>query len=295
MLLAVLTLVFAAVDFLPGNAARAALGRDATPEQVAAYEHALGLDRPLAVRYVDWLGGLLTGDLGTTVRGIPIGEVVSTKMPNTLLLGGLALVVTALVTVAGGAVWALRPRGISARVLSPSTTMMIAVPEFVVATMLVFVFSLGAGWFPAVTITNAAGAPASPSMLVLPVLALAIPQSAWNIRVARAALVDASGSPHVSAAELDGLGQRHILFRHVFPIALPTIATSLATSVGMLLGGALVVETIFNYPGIGSVLAGSVADRDAVLVASVVALPGAAITVILLAADLLRVWAVRGR
>lgn len=295
LLLLVLALVFVAVDLLPGSAVKSALGRDATADQIAAREQALGLDRALPVRFAIWLKGLLTGDLGTTVRGTPITDILSAKFPNTLLLGGLALVVTIAAAIVGGAVWAMRPRGVAARVLSPATTMVIAVPEFVIATLLVFALSLGTGWFPAVTITNTAGAPADASMLVLPVLALAIPQSGWNIRVARAALDEASLAPHVHAAELDGLPRRHILLRHILPIALPTIATSLATSVGMLLGGALVVETIFNYPGIGSVLAGSVADRDAALVASVVALTGTAITLVLLAADLLRAWSVKGR
>jgi len=295
LLLLVLALVFVAVDLLPGSAVKSALGRDATAEQIAAREHALGLDRALPVRFAIWLKGLLTGDLGTTVRGTPITDILAAKFPNTLLLGGLALVVTTAAAIVGGAVWAMRPRGAAARVLSPATTMVIAVPEFVIAILLVLAFSLGTGWFPAVTITDRAGAPADASMLVLPVLALAIPQSGWNIRVTRAALAEASLAPHVHAAELDGLARRHILLRHILPLALPTIATSLATSVGMLLGGALVVETIFNYPGIGSVLAGSVADRDAVLVASVVALTGAAITLVLLAADLLRAWSVKGR
>ncbi|WP_225928474.1 ABC transporter permease [Rhodococcus opacus] len=295
LLLIVLALVFVAVDLLPGSAVQAALGRDATPAQVAAREHALGLDRALPVRFATWIRGLVTGDLGTTVRGTPIADILASKFPNTLLLGGLAFVVTTVAAIIGGAVWAMRPRGVSARVLSPATTMVIAVPEFVIATLLVFAFSLGTGWFPAVTITDRAGAPADASMLILPVLALAIPQSGWNIRVTRAALDEAAQAPHVHAATLDGLPRRQILLRHILPLALPTIATSLATSVGMLLGGALVVETIFNYPGIGSVLAGSVADRDAVLVASVVALTGAAITLVLLAADLLRAWSVRGR
>ena len=295
LLLLVLALVFVAVDLLPGSAVKSALGRDASAEQIAAREHALGLDRALPVRFAVWLKGLLTGDLGTTVRGTPITDILAAKFPNTLLLGGLALVVTTAAAIVGGAVWAMRPRGVTARVLSPATTMVIAVPEFVIAILLVFAFSLGTGWFPAVTITDSAGAPADASMLILPVLALAIPQSGWNIRVTRAALDEAAQAPHVHAAELDGLSRRHVLLRHILPIALPTIATSLATSVGMLLGGALVVETIFNYPGIGSVLAGSVSDRDAVLVASVVALTGAAITLVLLAADLLRAWSVKGR
>lgn len=295
ILVVVLMLVFVAIDLLPGSAVKSALGRDATAEQIAAREHDLGLDRALPVRFANWIRGLMTGDLGTTVRGTPITDILTAKFPNTVLLGGLALVVTTAAAIVGGAVWAMRPRGVIARVLSPATTMVIAVPEFVIANVLVFALALGTGWLPAVTTTDTAGAPANASMLVLPVLALAVPQAGWNIRVTRAALDEATQAPHVHAAELDGLPRRHILLRHILPIALPTVATSLATSVGMLLGGALLVETIFNYPGIGSVLASSVADRDAALVASVVALTGAAITLVLLAADLLRMWSVKGR
>lgn len=294
-LLVVLIIVWSAVDLLPGNGVAAVLGRDATPEQIAAREHALGLDRPLPVRFASWLGGLFSGDFGTTVRGTSINALLDTKFPNTLLLGGVALAVTAAVALAGGAWWTLRPRGPVARVLGPATTMVIAIPEFVIATLLVFVFSLGTGWFPAVTQIDHAGRPAQWSMLVLPVLALAIPQSGWNIRVTRAALAEAGALPHVRAAELDGLSARRIMTHHVLPLAAPTIVASLVTSAGMLLGGALVVETIFNYPGIGSVLASSVTDRDASVVVSVVAVTGAAITLALLLADALRAWAVRGR
>ncbi|GAB2551099.1 ABC transporter permease [Nocardia heshunensis] len=292
-LLLVLGVVFTTVAVLPGGGAASVLGRDATPEQIAAYETAHGMNRPLPLRFWSWLTGLLHGDLGTSLRGTAINEMLATKFPNTLLLGGIALALTTLAAITVGAWWFLHPRG-PARLLDPVTTAAVAVPEFVVATVLVFTFALGLGWLPAATVTDATGAP-DPASLVLPVLALAIPQSAWNIRVARAALGEAATLPHVHAAELDGLAPRRILIRHVLPIAAPTIAASLATSVGMLLGGALVVESVFNYPGIGSVLAGSVTDRDPAVVAAVVALAGAAITGVLLVADLVRGWSLRGQ
>jgi peptide/nickel transport system permease protein len=295
LLIAVLVLVFAAVELLPGNAARAVLGRDAGAADIVAREHELGLDRPWPVRFLDWLGGLATGDLGVSARGVPVGDLIASQFPNTLLLGGLALAVTVLASVPLGLLWTARPGGRLARVLEPVSTMVIAVPEFVVATVLVLVLALWAGWFPAVTVASAAGTPASAGMLVLPVAALAIPQTGWNTRVVRAALDDASAAPHVQAAELDGLAPRRVLVRHVLPVAVPTIAASIATTVGMLLGGAVVVETIFNYPGVGSVLAGSVGDRDAPLIAAVVAMTGTTIMVVLLVADGLRAWATRGR
>ena len=183
--------------------------------------------------------------------------MVAEKFPNTVLLGAIAILVTAIAAISIGALWSLFPHSIVARALSSVTLAVIAIPEFVIAVGLVFTFALILGWLPAVTTTSASGAPSDATVLILPVLALAIPQSGWNIRVTRAA--------------------------------------SLATTVGMVLGGALVVETIFNYPGLGTVLSGAVTDRDAPVVAGVVALTGAVITLVLMLADLLRNWAVRGR
>ncbi|WP_433734457.1 ABC transporter permease [Nocardia sp. CA-129566] len=294
LLIALLATVFAAVDLLPGNTARAVLGRDATAERIAAKEHELGLDRPLPVRFVEWLSGVATGDFGRTARGRSINELLADKFPPTLLLGGIAFLVTVMASLLLGGWWAAR-QGASTRFLQPTTTAAAAIPEFVIATLLILVFSLGAGWLPAVTITGRSGLPASPDMLVLPVLALAIPQIGWNTRVVRAALLDAARAPHVESAVLEGLSTTTVLTRHVLPFALPTIVASFATTVGMLLGGALVVETIFNYPGLGAVLASSVADRDTSLIAAVVALTGVVIMAMLAAADGIRAWASRGR
>ncbi|WP_245678037.1 ABC transporter permease [Nocardia acidivorans] len=295
LLIALLALVFVVVDLLPGNAARAVLGRDATPASVAAKEHELGLDRPLPVRFRDWISGAATGDFGTTARGLSVNHLLAAKFPQTLLLTSLAMAVTVLLALVCGVWWAARPTGFAARVLQPGSAFVIAVPEFVLATLLVLVFSLWLDWLPAVTFTNRSGYPASARMLILPVIALAIPQAAWNLRVVRGAMVDAAAAPHVESAVLNGLSERTVLLRHVLPFALPTIATSFATSVGTLFGGALVVETVFNYPGMGALVAGSVSDRDTALIAAVVALTGATILCVLLIADAVRAWVNRGR
>ncbi|WP_330250320.1 ABC transporter permease [Nocardia sp. NBC_00565] len=295
LLIALLATVFVAVDLLPGNSARAVLGREAGPDQIAAKEHELGLDRPLPVRFFEWISGVATGDFGRTARGRSINELLADKFPPTLLLGGIAFLVTVVASLVLGGWWAARRGSMLSRLLQPTTTTAVAIPEFVVATLLILVFSLATGWLPAVTITGRSGFPASPDMLVLPVLALAIPQIGWNTRVVRAALLDAARAPHVESAVLDGLSPTKVLTRQVFPFALPTVVASFATTVGMLLGGALVVETIFNYPGLGAVLAGSVADRDTSLIAAVVALTGVVIMVMLAVADGIRAWALRGR
>ncbi|WP_227996769.1 ABC transporter permease [Nocardia australiensis] len=295
LLIALLAAVFVAMDLLPGKTARAVLGRDATPDRIAAKEHELGLDRPLPARFVAWISGVATGDFGRTARGRSINELLADKFPPTLLLGGVALALTVVASLLLGAWWAARTGGVARGVLQPATTVAAAVPEFVAATLLIMVFSLALGWLPAVTITGRSGLPASPEMLILPVLALAIPQTGWNTRVVRAALADAARSPHVESAVLEGLPVRTVLLRHVLPFALPTIVASFATTVGMLLGGSLVVETIFNYPGLGALLASSVADRDTALIAAVVALSGLVIMVMLAVADGIRAWSLRGR
>ncbi|WP_238845446.1 ABC transporter permease [Nocardia terpenica] len=295
LLVALLALVFAAVSVLPGDAARAALDRDASPAAIAAKRHELGLDRPLPQRFWSWLSGVATGDFGTTAHGRSVGELLASAAPQTLLLGGTAFVLTVIASLAAGMWWATRPSGLSARVLQPATAMVVALPEFVVAALLIMVFSLAAGWLPAVTVAGRSGFPASPDMLVLPVLALAVPQIGWNTRVVRGALADAARAAHVEHALLEGVSPRHLMLRHVLPVALPAVATSYATTVGMLLGGALVVESLFNYPGLGALLAGSVSDRDTTLAAATAAVAGATIMVLLLVADGIRTWSLRGR
>jgi peptide/nickel transport system permease protein len=288
LLALLLALVFVTVELLPGDAATATSERGESAADLAARRELLGLDRPVLERFLAWMTGLPTGDLGTSARGEQVTDLVSSAFPNTLLLGAIALLLTAVLSLTLGCCAALRPGGRLDRAVSGTATAVLALPEFVVAVALVLVLSLWTGWLPAVTLTDADGSPASWEMLVLPALALTIPQTGWNTRIVRAALADEARAPHVETAVLDGLPPHRVLTHHVLPGALPAIAAGLATSTGMLLGGAVVVETIFNYPGIGSVLASAVADRDSPVIAGVTALSGAVITVVLLLADLVR-------
>ncbi|WP_055523747.1 ABC transporter permease [Streptomyces graminilatus] len=288
LLATLLAVVFIGVALLPGDAASATSERGESAADLARRRARLGLDRPVLERFWDWMSGLPTGNLGTSAHGERVSSMLATAFPNTLVLSGTALVLTALLSLAFASGAALRPGGRLDRIVGGASTAVFAVPEFVVAVGLVLVLSLWTGWLPAVTLTDGDGTPASWTMLVLPVLALTIPQAGWNTRIARAALADEARAPHVEAAVLDGLPPHRVMLWHVLPGALPTIATGLATSSGVLLGGAVAVETIFNYPGVGAVLASAVADRDTPVIAGVTVLAGAAITVVLLAADLLR-------
>ncbi|MGW2161912.1 ABC transporter permease [Nonomuraea sp. NPDC001699] len=295
LLAALLALVFVVVEALPGDAADATAERGESEANVARRRTLLGLDQPVFLRFLRWMAGLPTGDLGVSARGEKVWDLLAGPLPNTLLLGGIALAVTVATALAVGCWAALHPGSVTDRVTSASATAVLALPEFVIAVALVLVFALWTDLLPAATLAGADGSPASWTMLVLPVLALAIPQIGWNARIVRGAIADEARAPHVAAAVLDGLQPRRVLSHHLLPGALPAIAVGAATSTGMLLGGAVAVETIFNYPGVGTLLAGAVADRDTPIIAGVVALTGLAITCVLLVADLIRSWAAGGR
>ncbi|AZM93930.1 ABC transporter permease [Streptomyces sp. W1SF4] len=288
LLVVLLAVVFTAVEALPGDAAAAAAERGESAADLAARRHLLGLDRPLWERFRDWMTALPSGDLGTSAHGRPVTELLTDPLPNTLLLGASAFVLTVVLSLCLGCWAAARPGRLTDRIIGHTATASFAVPEFVISVLLLLLLSLWTGWLPAVTVTGADGAPATWTMLITPVIALVIPQTGWNTRIVRGALADQAATPHVEAAHLDGLSTRQVLLRHALPGATPAIATGIATSTGMLLGGAVVVETLFNYPGVGTVLAGAVAARDTPLIAGVVMCAGAVISLVLLAADLIR-------
>jgi peptide/nickel transport system permease protein len=295
LLLAVLAAVYAAADALPGDPVRLAMGPTASPADVQARRETLGLDRPLPVRFADWLTGLVRGDLGTTVRGQPINDLLGDRLTSTLLLTVLTFAFVLIVSLAWAAMWSARPQGRFARGSAVGTSILVATPEFVLGTLLILVFALVLGLLPATTVAGADGRLDSASMLVLPALALGLPHAAWQTRVNRAAIAEAAAMPHVEQARLDGLPERLVVSRHVLPLAAPTIAASLATMVGTLLAGAVVVETLFNYPGAGQLVAGSLESRDTTLLVSLTALCGLVVVAALIAADAIRLWALRGR
>lgn len=290
MLLVALFAVVVAMALLPGNGVRALLGRDATEADVSAHVHRLGLDRPLTDRFAEWFGGLLRADFGQTLRGESVNALLANRLPNTLALAVPALVLTFVVSALVAVWWSSGRRPAFGKFASVATIVVIALPEFVVATLAVLVFALTLDVLPAVTMQNSAGAPQNLSMYVLPILSLAVPQIGWNTRVFAAAIQEARALPYIHAAELDGVGETALFVRYILPRAAPTMVASLATSVGMVVGGAVVVESLFNFPGVGALVAASVGTRDINVVAAVVACTGVVILLLLLAADGLRSW-----
>ncbi|MDF0531945.1 ABC transporter permease [Tsukamurella sp. 8F] len=294
-LLVVVVLTFWLLSMLPGDGVGQLVGRDVSASDAAATAHALGVDRAWPVQCAVWLGRVLRGDFGVSHQGEPIADVVGRRVPATLLLAVGAMALGTVLALAGGLLAHARPGGPVARGVDVLTGLFLAIPEFALGVALTLVFGVWLAWLPTVTVPGPGGGPASASMLVLPMLALALPVAARNVGVVAAALAEADALPGARAARLDGATPTEILTRHLAPAAAPTVAAALAVSFSPLLGGTVVVETLFNYPGLGSVLSGAISDRDAALAATVVLLMAAVMTLALIGADLLRAWGNRGR
>ncbi|AMS18073.1 ABC transporter permease [Pseudomonas chlororaphis] len=267
-LLIVSMVVFAITAVLPGDAAQQALGQFATPEQVAALRLKLGLDQPGVVRYLHWLLSLLAGDMGTSVsNAMPVSELMAGRVPNTLMLAAVTAVVSVPLALTLGIGSAMGRGGRLDSLLSFITLALVAVPEFLVATLAVLVFAVNLGWLSALSY---AGETHSPLQFLrtyaLPVMTLCFVIVAQMARMTRAAVIDQLDSPYVEMARLKGVSPVRIVLRHALPNAIGPIANAVALSLSYLLGGVVIVETIFNYPGIASLMVDAVTNRDMALV-----------------------------
>ncbi|RSN63753.1 ABC transporter permease [Amycolatopsis sp. WAC 04182] len=287
MLAALSILVYAGVDLLPGDPVTSRLGISATPEQAAALRARLGLDRPLPVRYAEWVSGLFSGNLGVSVSGRPVTEMLSDRVGNSALLAGLAVLLLAPLSLGLG-LWAAWRRGrVADKTISAGALLMASVPEFVVAGGLVLLFAVTLRWFPAVSLLPAGANPlAHPEVLVLPVASLVLVGSAYAVRVIRGAATQTLAGPQAEFLRLNGVRWPVLARRLVVPAVLPVaVQVWLVTGVA-LVGGAVLVEKVFGYPGIGELLVSSVQTGDLPVVQAVVLVLGALMLLALLLADL---------
>lgn len=263
-LLFVSFVVFGATQLLPGDVAQAILGQSATPEAVAGLRTALGLDQPALQRFVAWLGGLLTGDAGVSlVSRQPIGDLVWTRLSKSLTLAGIVAAVSVPIALLLGittAVWRNSPYD---RMVSLLTISIVSVPEFLVATLAVLVFAVHLHWLPALSFLPPSATPLQFLRAVaMPVMALSFVVVAQMARMTRAAMIEALKSPYVEMAVLKGASPARIVLRHALPNTIGAVANAVALSLSYLLGGVIIVETIFNYPGIAKLMVDSVSMRD---------------------------------
>jgi peptide/nickel transport system permease protein len=279
--------VFAATAVLPGDAVSAVAGVNASVAERARVRSGLGLDRPMAERYADWAYNAVHGDLGTGFVGHrPVAEVLSAQLPNSLLLAGLTLAITAPLAVLLGLSAGLRAAGTSDRLISTLAQVAAGVPEFVSAALLITVLSVQLDLLPRVSLVPLGGRPIdAPQSLVLPVLTLTAAGLATATRLIRVSAADVATSPYVETARLNGVRGARLALRHVLPNVVGPAVQALTLTTGVLVGGAVVVETVFDYPGIGRELQQAVAARDIPLVQGIATTLVAVMLLILLLGD----------
>jgi peptide/nickel transport system permease protein len=284
-------LIFTITSLLPGDAAQEALGQSATPETVAALRAQYGLDKPGPVRYANWLGGLVTGNLGQSfTASMPVTELIATRLPKSLLLAAVTAAVSVPVALAIGILAAMGRGGALDRALSLATLSMVAVPEFLVATIAVLLFAVKLRWFPA--LSNAVDIHDAGQFFrtyAMPVLTLCFVVIAQMARMTRAAVLDQLSASYVEMAVLKGAKPARVALRHALPNAIGPIANAVALSLSYLLGGVVIVETIFNYPGLASLMVDAVTNRDMPVVQACAMIFCFAYLLLVLVADLVAI------
>ena len=289
----VATAVFFITNLLPGDVAQELLGQSATPEAVAGLRKALGLDVPPFHRYLDWLGNLVGGDPGRSlVNGQPVAALIGSRLGNSLMLAGVTALVAVPIALLLGISAAVARGSLYDRVVGAGTILAVSVPEFLVASAAVLLFAVHLKWVPAL---SQLGRIESLTDLVrtfaLPVLTLACVIVAQMARMTRAALVDVLSSSYVEMAKLKGASRTRIVVYHALPNAIGPIANAIAFSLSFLLGGVIIVETIFNYPGIAKLMVDGVTTRDLPLVQACAMLFCAAYLVLVTLADIAAILA----
>jgi ABC-type dipeptide/oligopeptide/nickel transport system permease component len=253
---AVVTIVFFILRLTTGDPARL-MNAPGTPEEIITRtRERLGTNQPLLAQYGDYLLGMLRGDLGTSFRGsTPVTEAVLDALPNTLLLAGIAIVVAAGLALLLGSLAARRPNGVFDRVVLGYVALAQATPAFWLAVVLVLFFSLRLRWFPAIDLTG-------PRSFVLPVTTLVITLSPVLIRTVRQSFIETMGEDFIRAARARRVPERRLYLVHGLKIAALPLITLIGLQLGFLLAGAVVVEAIFNWPGIGKLILDALASRD---------------------------------
>ena len=264
LLLAVSVLIFVGTQLLPGDVAQAILGQSATPEALANLRAELGLNEPAWIRYFDWLGGVLTGDLGTALsNGQDISEALGKRLSNTLFLAMWAAIISVPLAIVLGLVAVQHRNGFIDKLISATTLTSISLPEFFIGYLLVYFVAVELQWFPSVsTVFDGMGFADRMSAIALPCATLTLVVLAHMMRMTRAAILNVMQSAYIETAELKGLSPFRIIVRHAFPNAIAPLVNVVMLNLAFLVVGVVVVEVIFVYPGMGQYLVDHVSKRD---------------------------------
>jgi peptide/nickel transport system permease protein len=263
--------IFAVTDVLPGDAAQSILGMDATEESLAALRERLGLNQPVHIRYADWLLGAVQGDLGTSLRmNVAVGPLILERLGNSLALAGLALLISVPLAITLGVIAGLRQGKPLDHGITVGTLAGVSMPEFVVGVILILLFSSTFSILPSSSIMEPDENPLNnPAILVLPAITLLAVTLAHTTRMTRSSMISVMQSDYVRTAVLKGLPWRRVVVRHALPNALLPTITIVAINIGWMIGGLIVVETVFQYPGIGLLIINAISNRDVPLMQGV--------------------------
>jgi peptide/nickel transport system permease protein len=291
VLVGVSVLVFLLIAVLPGNTAQSILGTFASPENVAALTAELSLDRPLPQQYLTWLGNLAHGDLGRSyVLHRPVLDEIADRLPPTLLLAGTALVIASLFGIVLGVIAAARRNGWQDRLITIVVLIGISMPSFWLGIVLIFWFGVRLAWLPVGGMTDLfgdGGVGDTARHLFLPALTLAAVATAVIVRLTRASMLEQLRQDYVRTARAKGLSERQVVW-HAFRNAVVSVVPVIALEAGFVLGGAIYIETVFQWPGVGRMLVNAIATRDILLVQSGVLVIAVAYVVFNLIADVVQ-------
>ena len=256
--------VFVFIRFVPGDPAVTMAGQRATPEQVAALRHNFGLDQPIVVQYVRWINRLATGDFGTSyATNRPVSQLIMQRVPATAHLAVGALLVMLLFGVPLGIFSAVRPGHPMSRLVAVLTSVALATPTFWLGILLVLFFAVDLHWLPASGFVSVTADPiGSVKLLILPSVTLGLYGTAVLIRFLKASILDIAHADFVRTATAKGLTERLVVGRHMLRIALLPVVTMMAIQFGYLLGGAVITEAIFGWPGLGSLILDAINNQD---------------------------------
>ncbi|WP_338506963.1 ABC transporter permease [Erwinia aphidicola] len=284
-------LVFFITSMLPGDAAQMILGQSATAETVAALRQQLGLDQPLLMRYFSWLFGMLHGDFGTSfASNLPVTQLVAQRIPATFQLAATTTLVSVPVALIIGITAAMKRGSLLDRALVVSTMAVVAVPEFLVATVAVIIFAVKLHWVPAMSL----GSTHQDFLgflrtFALPVMTLCCVVVAQMARMTRAAIVNQMDSPYLEMTLLKGVSPLRAMLRHALPNAVGPIANAISLSLSYLFGGVIIIESIFSYPGLASQMVDAVSNRELPVVQLCVMFFAVCYLVLLMIADVLTI------
>jgi peptide/nickel transport system permease protein len=285
-------IVFAVTEILPGDAAQMMLGQKATPQTLAALRVRLGLDQPASVRYLTWIGGVLRGDWGESLlMNLPVGPLLWQRLRNSAVLALFAWLFSAVLGIGLGVIASLYRDRWPDRVITIFTVFFLSFPPFVIAVFLMIVFSLWLRWLPASSMIEAdANLFTSLRFLILPTLTLTLGSLAEVARLVRASLIEVLESDYIRTARSKGLPGQLIVLRHALRNALLPAVSVLALNIGYLMSGAVLVESVFAYPGLGRLLLQAINQRDLPLLQGVTLVAATIYALANLVADLAYGW-----